>query len=126
MNNRGVLYQEFGAMFLGGFPDVEGGKKVDITLGNLGLSLNIKGYGTKSLSKSKIKNVEIKTNQQIEREIGLGKLMVFGFLSLAMRSNKTVVKNYVDITYDENGMTRDIILESNSNENLVRQLRCLN
>lgn len=121
---KGIKFKEFGAKFLGGLPDVEGNKKVDIILNKTKLELYINGR-EKSIPVHSIKNAEIKTNQQIANEVSLGKLLVFGIFALGMKNEKTIIKNYVDVTFNDNGTNRDIILESTDNEGLVRQLRGL-
>jgi hypothetical protein len=121
---KGILFKEYGAMYLGGFPDIIGGK-ADIEIKENGVFINCKHNGSKFIFAKNIISSEIKTNTQIEEEISLGKILLFGVFSLGMKNRNTVVKNYIDIKYNDNGTTRDIILESKQTQNLINTLRRL-
>ena len=70
-----------------------------------------------------ITNAEIKSESQITREVGLGRMIVFGALAFAMKTDKNTVKNYIVISCDDNGSKRDLIFESMIPEMVVREIR---
>lgn len=118
---RDVLYEDFNAVYLGGLPNKEGGKKVNLTLKSDRLSL----VGLKTIFKKDILGAEIQSEQQIVNNVSLGKIVTFGLLSLGMQNAKTIVKNYVIVRFLEGNEERNMILECNGMERVVGLINAL-
>ncbi len=122
---EGIVLGDPLAKYMGGFPDIVGGKGVYFQIKEDSVVLQIHSSGTKYIPMNDIINAEIKSETQINNEVSLGKIALFGVLALGMNSKTTTVNNYLVLTYMEYGKQRDIIIKSNHLENLVRTIRNL-
>jgi hypothetical protein len=123
---RGIVFRDISAKYIGGFSDVKGGEKADIGIKKNEIEIIIGGSvfnSNKIIPIDMITNAEIKSESQITREVGLGKMIVFGALAFAMKTDKSTVKNYIVISCDDNGSKRDLIFESMIPEMVVRKIR---
>ncbi len=115
------------AKYIGGFPDVAGGKKASIVVKEDEIKIIIHGLTGENIFKNIpmdiIANAEIKSETQITKEVGLGKLIIFGVLAFAMKNEKNTVRNYLVINCIENGEKRDLVFESRLVEPIVREIR---
>jgi F0F1-type ATP synthase membrane subunit a len=120
------------AIYCGGFEDIEGGKKTAIGIYKEKIQLFIlkknsnyfDGY-TKIIDISKIKNAAIKSETQVQSEIGLGKMLIFGVFALAMKNKRTTVNNYVIIDYYNGDSLQSIALSTSMNEKIVQTIKQL-
>lgn len=62
------------------------------------------------IDKINIKSIEVMTKQQIESQVGLGKLLVFGVLAFGMKKKKEVIENYLVLKYKDCNEEKNIIL----------------
>lgn len=112
-NNIPITMYEFDGTYLGGFPDLEGGKNIVVKVKQNSLYLTIKNT-TKIIPSYKIRSVEIMSQQQITNAVNVGSLLVLGIFAFAL-PNKTRVQNYLVITYkDDHGKERSIIIDAYS------------
>lgn len=115
------------AKYIGGFPDVAGGKKASIVVKEDEIKVIIHGLTGENIFKNIpmdiITNAEIKSETQITKEVGLGKLIIFGVLAFAMKNEKSTVRNYLVINCIENSEKRDLVFESRLVEPIVREIR---
>lgn len=110
-----VLVRDVSAIYVGGFPDVEGGSKAHIVVKKETINILFGGVmiqGQKSIPMSSVINAETKSETQITKDVSLGKLIVFGVLAFAMKDSKTTVKNYLVISCNDSGKRRDYIFET--------------
>lgn len=124
----GIVLSDPNAKYLGGFPDVAGSKNVHFAIKKDEIVITIYVMPTpiiRHISMKDIVDAEIKSETQINNEVSLGKIALFGVLALGMNSKTTTVNNYLVLTYMEYGRQRDIIIKSNNLENLVRTIRNL-
>lgn len=120
----GILYKDSTVKYLGGFPTIEGDKNCTLEIKDIYLNLSIEGNSTRVISLSKIKDVRIISKEQLQEKINLGKLIVFGWLSLAMKKDsKTIVNNFLQIEYNNGTEDLSLIFMSDKLETTCRQLR---
>lgn len=117
-----VLFRGEGE-YLGGLSDTEGGKKFTCIFDKNNIAF--KGKLTMRIRISNIKNIAIKSEMQIQSDISLGKMVVFGVFALAMKNKKTVVNNYSVMNIYQHGKDQTIILRMQDNEKFVRQIQKL-
>lgn len=123
---KGIEVRDFNSKYIGGFQDVIGGIKADIMVKQNEIQIGLWRTGKidyKFIPMDIVINAEIKSENQIAKEVSLGKMIVFGALAFAMKNEKSVVKNYLVISCDENGYRRDLVFESNYSERLVKEIR---
>lgn len=78
----------------------------------------------KVIKYSDIKKVRFMNEINISKEISLGKMICFGWLSLAMKKEKKNIKEYVVIDVEYNNDNISIILEDEyNNESLFNEIR---
>lgn len=118
-----ILYEEHDAIFMSGLPYVEGGKKATLTVNGKGFFIKIDGYEEIPIYSQDIIDVEIKTNEQITKEIGVGKLLVFGIFAFGMKNEKTIVKNYICVNCRISDKIQNVIVESKNTQQLLNTLR---
>jgi cytochrome oxidase Cu insertion factor (SCO1/SenC/PrrC family) len=111
--------------YLGGFDDVEGGKKIQCTLYKDKLNIYFVSKYSKNISVSNINNIKIKSDIQMQNDVTLGRLLTVGVLAFGMKKKKTIVNNYVVLNYDNNGKDENIILQTDKNEDIVREINKL-
>lgn len=124
LKEHGILYEDSTMKYLGGFPTVKGNKKCTLRIKDMYLHLYIEGCSNaRIINLNKIKDVRIISKEQLQEKINLGKLIIFGWLSLAMeRDKKIVVNNFLQITCN-NGEDLTLILTSENLEDTCKQLR---
>lgn len=128
----GVLFSLGNCLYCGGFYEIEGGKETTITIYDNRVILTIlkssnnfySGY-SKTLYISNIENIGIKSETQIRSEISLGKMIMFGIFSLAMKNDKTITTNYLVIDYNSGDDITSIILNADSNEEIIELINKL-
>lgn len=82
---------------------------------NLQFKFHREGNGdvvaNKTVENKDIKNVRFMNETSIVQQISLGKMVCFGWLSLAMKNNKKVVNEYVVIDILDKGENKSIVLD---------------
>ena len=116
------------ARYLGGFPDVSvNNKSCEILFFEDKIKFLFRdGKDLKALKQIPnhcIVSAEFATDTYIDQQISLGGLIAFGWVgALALRSNKTEVKEYVLLKYlDEENKERSVIFDYNK-EKLLKRL----
>ncbi len=125
---EGVLIRDVLAKYIGGFQDIEGGCSAQIAVKEDSVDLLLPSGKFMTPGKIKIPmdmiiTVEVYSETQITKDIGLGKLVLFGALAFAMKNSKTDVKNYLLLSYNDEGKKRDLIFESSMLGQIVREIR---
>lgn len=126
-SNGGLLFIQSGE-YLGGLDDTEGGKSVTIKVyktNTLHLNFGKLGMDEKIILLKDIKDIGIKSDIEIQKEISLGRLVAFGIFALGMKKQKTKVENYTIIKYNDGKKEQNIILKLTNNENFVRKIKKL-
>lgn len=116
----------FKTKYIGGFSDLAGEKFIDIAIKEDSIVIEFKHrehIPNRIIPMNLIKNIEIKTESQISRDVTLGRMLVFGVFALGMKKESTVVTNYLVITVDNNGEDRSIIFYSTMPEQIVQAVR---
>lgn len=122
-NESNIIYQDIFCKYLGGYPDIEGGRSAKIGILTKDFIVIQIGNNTKTIKKNDLINAEIMSEQSIVQNVSLGKIIAFGVFALGMKNPKTIVKNYLILTYKENEKEISIIIDSNNLERLTRELR---
>lgn len=117
------------ATYLGGFPDVSvKNKSCEVLFFEDRIKILFRDgkifKALKQIPNHCIISAEYATDTYIDQQISLGGLIAFGWVgALALRSNKTEVKEYVLLKYlDEENKERAIILNSYHREDLLKRL----
>lgn len=120
---EGIVLSDPMAKYLGGFPDVAGEKNVHFKIKENIIILQIQSSGTRYIPMKDIIDVGIKSETQINNEVSLGKLALFGVLAFGMDNKTTTINNYLVLSYKDKNGKRDVIIKSNQLEQLVRTIR---
>jgi hypothetical protein len=116
-----IVYTESSLQYMGGFADMEGGKKADLIIYKDKISL-IFARSVKTILIDDLIITEIKSEIQLQNDINLAKILTWGIFALG--STKEVVKNYILISYnDKIDGERYIVLKSSNNEKIVKLIR---
>lgn len=124
----GILARDGSATYIGGFSNIVGGKKAIIGVKEDFILISIGSLAdgnTKTLPIDMIINAEIKTETQITRDVGLGKMAVFGVLAFAMKKDKNLVKSYLVIKCKDKEEETNLIFDSVASEKIVNEIRKL-
>ena len=124
----GVIYSIWESTYIGGYDDVAGGKKAEILLFKNKLDINFvtNMSNSKSINIENINTIKIMSQELIQNEISIGKMLIFGVLAFGMRDNKTTVNNYLVVNYNEDNLNYNVILSVLSNsamENLIKKYK---
>ena len=111
--------------YLGGLPTIAGGKDAMISVYNNHLEILIQGNGKMNVNIEDVVNAEIQSQQSIQSEVSLGNIIFYGAYAFGMRDSKTVVNNYLVLTYNDNDEKRTLIFQTDKLENIVREIRSL-
>lgn len=128
---NGMIVSDLYATYVGGFADLEGGRGLHIKVYNDKVTMQSNkavqvgnDMFTKVINMDNILNAEIKSEQQLQSDISLGNILTLGVFSLG--KSKNVVQNYTIIRYkNSRDEMRDIVIQSQKNEQIVRAIRKL-
>lgn len=118
--------------YVSGFPDKEGGKVSCIQVHNekIEIYLENRKYCPFDLEKTILKpdliNCEIISQQQLEKEISLGRVLLLGGVGgLLFKKDKVKVQNFLKITYkDKSDNEKELIFTKDSElEKLTKSIR---
>jgi hypothetical protein len=115
-----MIYSKSLVVYIGGFPEISGGENLKVNLKLNSEKLLIEFF-TKKLAKDiKIEDIidaECSTEEQISKDITLGRLIVFGALAFGLKKNNKITRKYAVITYkDEFGKQRSLVFETYPDE----------
>ncbi|GCD10446.1 hypothetical protein [Clostridium tagluense] len=109
------LFTDIHTIYIDGLPNVLSGIKVQFQVDKDKFILCEHLRPIKEINKSNLINAEIMSEHQITQRISLGKMIVFGVFSLAMKKDKIVHINYLVVTYNQDGEERQLILNPTVN-----------
>lgn len=112
--NRSFIYSVY---YIGGFKDINGGQRLNIFFDKDNIELS-KQTVKKVININEIEEVSIISQDYLQQQIGLGKMLVLGLISLALTNKKTVVKNYICISLKDGN---NIILEPLDCEDFIKK-----
>ncbi|MBN1075082.1 hypothetical protein DVV91_12095 [Clostridium botulinum] len=127
--NMGYEYinNNFQVKYKGGIKDISVNSYVSVDLLKEGVSF---GEGEKIVLFKNIKDLSLENETQIQQQISLGKMLVFGGLAFAMeRKNKEINNEYIVLSVEDNKGKYNILLQSTdqkdnqSNYNKLRELK---
>lgn len=125
---KGKLF--YNCYYYGGFDDISvkannflslifNDETLDFTFHKNGNILNVKNIKYKDIVKVKFMN-----EVNITREVSLGKMICFGWLSLAMKDEKKNIREYVVIEIKDKEEKLSIVLEDEyNNESLLNEIK---
>ncbi|EDS77048.1 putative MurF [Clostridium botulinum C str. Eklund] len=121
---NGIVMSDHYARYIGGLPDLAGGKDATLYIKENEITLETFGVNpiTKIINMKDITKAEIQSETQINQSVGLGKLIMFGVLAFGMKK-KSEVKSYLLLGYKDNNEERNIILESTILEQITQTIR---
>jgi hypothetical protein len=118
----GIIYEKQLVKYVGGFREISGNIPINIKISKDKFYVEfINNKVTKSIDVKNIVDAECSTSEEVNRQVSLGKLLIFGVLSFGM-STKKEVKKCAIITYeDEEGTNRSLVFETHPDD-LVRHI----
>lgn len=115
-----MVYNLYTADYLGGSPKVpkhqEGLKMMVIPQGIM--------FGNKLdlLTFDEIKKVSFRTQQQIEKDVTLTRMLAFGWYSLAMKKKKKVISNYLVFDCEKGGMPYKMVFAGGDVQSIYQEV----
>ena len=120
----------YGCNYYGGFDDisVKANYLVDLVFNDNSLELIFSKKGNiiyqKNIKYNDIVKVKFMNKVNITREVTLGKMICFGWLSLAMKDEKKNIREYVVIEIKDKEEKLSIVLEDQyNNESLLNEIK---
>ena len=128
-SRKGKLY--FACRYFGGFDDVSVKRNdvVDVVFNDNYIDFNFhKGWEiqkTKRIDYTDIAKVKFMNETTISQEISIGKMICFGWLSLAMKNEKKHVVEYVviDVNYEKEISSIVLLASLNGDERLLNEIK---
>ena len=109
----GPDYAFDGAEYLGGHPDIPQTRQGLITINKAGLFFStMLPFSCFIIPIENIKKAEFKTEEQIHKDVTLGRLLLFGVFAFGMKKKTKTQKNYLVVIYEENGIENIVIFEA--------------
>ncbi len=125
---EGIIVSDKSAKYIGGFPDVSGGKKAHIKVKQNEVEIVLYQYSNvinKVIPMEIITNAQIKSESQIANEVTLGRMLLLGPLAFAFKKEKSIVKNYLVISCKKQDKEISLIFKTGSisEESIVNKIR---
>jgi hypothetical protein len=123
-----IIVSDKFAEYIGGFPDVSGGKRAYITVKQNEIEIVLSPFANtikKVIPMEVITNAEIKSESQITNEVTLGRMLLLGPLAFAFKKEKSIVKNYLVISCKKQDKEISLIFKTGSisEESIVNKIR---
>lgn len=123
-----IIVSDKFAEYIGGFPDVSGGKRAHIIVKQNEVEIILSPFENiikKVIPMEVITNAEIKSESQITNEVTLGRMLLLGPLAFAFKKEKSIVKNYLVISCKKQDKEISLIFKTGSisEESIVNKIR---
>lgn len=115
-------YPLFKVDYIGGHYEAPEGKE-GIKVGIIPQGILIDGINIRGLIPySEIKDVQFKTDAEVQSDVTLTRMIAFGVYALAMKKKKKVVTNYLILTLEQNGMKYSMAFSGDNVSSLYREV----
>lgn len=116
----GGSYPRFKADYVGGHPtNPEGKQNCHITVIPQGLIVEAVDS---LITKEEIKGVEIKSEEEVSKDVTLTRMVAFGIYALALKKEKRTVKNYLILKCVKNGFEYSMAFAGDDVNSLYKEL----
>lgn len=116
------IMPQYNVDYVGGFfESPEGKEDVDIIVLPQGILINNIAVGD-LIPIDDIKTVSMKTEEEIQKNVTLTRMLAFGIYSLALKKKKKVVRNFVLLSCERNGMEYSVVFGGNDATKLYGDL----
>ena len=122
---NGLRFSSTDLIFIGGFPDREGGKRSLINVYNNYIEIFLERNLEKTIFNPNLINCEIISKEQLDKDISIGRVLMFGVIGgLLFKKDKLKVRNFIKLTFKDGNNERNLIFTSeNKIEELTRNIR---
>ena len=113
LKEAGPAYGVSAGKYLGGHPELPQSSDGVITINKAGIFFEVMfPFAGLIISIENIKKAEFKTEEQIHKDVTLGRLLLFGVFAFGMKKKTKTQKNYLVVIYEENGIENTVVFET--------------
>lgn len=123
------IYANEELIHLGGYPYLQQNDKIRIKVKKDNIEIYRYGYEQligNPIPISQIKNIQIKNEEEIQKDVTLTRLLALGIFAFALPKKTSINNQYLFLQYEEKGVNINCLFKSTNNTNTGNLLSTIN